>query len=187
MMALPKKFYVLTGGPGAGKTTLLNSLNALGFTTVPEEARKIIQQQMAVDGVGLPWKDKEAYAELMLNASIETYTKHRLNNSEETVFFDRGILDTICYMKMENISVTPATENLIKQHPYNKNVFLLPPWQEIYTKDAERRQTWKEVLFTYEKMKETYSEYGYHIVEVPKASAAQRTLFVNNFIKSSLL
>ena len=179
-----ENFYVLTGGPGVGKTTLLHSLNALGFTTVPEDARKIIQQQMAVNGNGLPWRDKKNYAELMLNASINTYKKHNSKNYAETVFFDRGIPDAVCYMKMEKIPVAPHTHNLIKSFPYNKTVFLLPPWQEIYTTDTERRQNWEEALFTFEKMKETYAEYGYHIIEVPKGSAAERTRFILDFLKS---
>ncbi len=29
---------------------------------------------------------------------------------------------------------------------YNKTVFILPPWQEIYEKDNERKQDWDAVV-----------------------------------------
>lgn len=180
-----ENFYILTGGPGVGKTTLLHSLNALGFITVPEDARKIIQQQMAVNGSSLPWKDKESYAQLMLRASINTYEEYNSKNTADVVFFDRGIPDAVCYMKMEKIPVAPHTDELINKYPYNKTVFMLPPWQEIYVKDTERRQNWKEALFTFEKMKETYAEYGYDIIEIPKGSAAERSRFILDFLKNN--
>lgn len=185
MKQTPENFYVLTGGPGAGKTTLLSSLQKAGITTAAEDARQIIQQQMAVNGTGLPWKDKTRYAELMFNASIGTYKAYSIKHRAGMVFFDRGILDAVCYMKMEKIPVPPHVAGLVKQHPYNRNVFLLPPWKEIYTTDAERKQTWEEALFTFEKMKETYSEYGYRIIEVPKSSVKERTRFLLDFLKSS--
>lgn len=57
--------YILTGGPGAGKTTLLDELNRHELITVPEEGRKIIKEQIDSCGEGLPWLNKELFAELM--------------------------------------------------------------------------------------------------------------------------
>lgn len=50
--------YIITGGPGAGKTTLLNELESIGYRTVPEEGRRIIKEQILVNGEGLPWMNK---------------------------------------------------------------------------------------------------------------------------------
>jgi len=47
-----QKLYVITGGPGVGKTILLNYLESRGFTTVQEDAREIIKNQMKGDGDG---------------------------------------------------------------------------------------------------------------------------------------
>ena len=66
-------FCVITGGPGVGKTTLINELNGYGFQTVQEDARKIIKAQIETDSEGLPWKNKELYAKLMLEASLRSY------------------------------------------------------------------------------------------------------------------
>lgn len=68
-------FHVITGGPGSGKTSLINELNNNGFLTVPEEGRRIIKEQIEFSGEGLPWKNKAAFATLMLDASLESYHK----------------------------------------------------------------------------------------------------------------
>ncbi|KPE49220.1 AAA family ATPase [Chryseobacterium indologenes] len=170
--------YVITGGPGVGKTSLLEALDKDGFRTVAEEARRIIKEQMNSGGDALPWRNKIKYAELMLNASAETYRKIKNTHPAEPVFFDRGILDTACYMEMENIPLSDKARAIIRETTYNHTVFILPPWKEIYENDSERKQTWEEALSTFGKMKATYMKYGYHVVEVPKDTVKNRGLFV---------
>lgn len=176
--------FVITGGPGVGKTTLLNTLENKGFITVPEDARQIIKEQMRVDGEALPWKNKVYYSELMLKASLETYQNVVCNSSSQIVFFDRGILDTICYMEMENLLITEELITLIKSYPYNRKVFILPPWKDIYATDNERKQTWEEAIYTFPKMKETYLKYGYEVIEVPKNTVDERCSFVINYLST---
>lgn len=177
--------FIITGGPGVGKTSLINALNKRGFKTVPEEARIIIQKQILTNGDGLPWKNKNVYSELMLNASIETYLIISSKESSDIVFFDRGILDSICYMKMENISIPAEIESDLNKYRYHEKVFLLPPWLEIYETDNERKQTWEEAVYTYEEMKQTYLEYGYEIIEVPKGIIGERCDFVITTIREA--
>lgn len=150
---------------------------------VPEDARRIIREQVQLRGDGLPWKNKSYYAQLMLDASLETYQSIKGQISSQIVFFDRGILDAICYMKMENISISEEVNNLVDGHPYSRKIFMLPPWKEIYETDNERKQTWREAVYTFEKMKQTYLEYGYEIIEVPKDTIDNRCGFVLESIK----
>lgn len=172
------KLYVITGGPGVGKTTLLSALKNKGFLVVPEDARRIIKEQMQINGESLPWKNKTLYAELMFEASLNTYQKIVNETYAKTVFFDRGILDTICYRNMENMPVSEELNKLVNSQPYNRKVFILPPWEDIYQTDNERKQTWKEAVYTFDKMKQTYLEYGYDAIEVPKKSIEHRCEFV---------
>jgi predicted ATPase len=89
------KLYIMTGGPGAGKTTLLDEFNQYGLTTVPEEGRRIIKEQIESGGEGLPWLNKELFAKLMFEESVKTYQKLNQSIHLKPVFFDRGIWDTL--------------------------------------------------------------------------------------------
>lgn len=173
-----ENLYVVTGGPGVGKTTLLKELNNCGFLTIPEDARKIIKEQIAIDGNGLPWKDQEIYGKLMLEASVKTYQNIKSKQREQITFFDRGIIDTFCYFEMESIPIPPEMEELAFKKPYNKNVFILPPWRKIYTTDTERKQTWEQAKLTFDIMTETYLKYNYNVIEVPKQNIEKRREFI---------
>lgn len=173
-----KNLYIITGGPGVGKTTLLKELEKHGYKTIPEEARRIIKEQIEINGNGLPWKNKELYGELMFKATLKTYFETLEKHQEQTVFFDRGILDTHCYFEMENIPITKEMKQITDEITYNNKVYILPPWQEIYETDTERKQTWEEALYTYNKMKETYQKHGYTVIEVPKLNTQDRAEFI---------
>lgn len=172
-----ENFYVITGGPGVGKTTLLTALEINKYQIVHEDARQIIKEQMKNNGDGLPWKNKELYMHLMLEASLNSY-KSSLKNNSSAIFFDRGILDTFCYANMIGFRISDEMHHLAMNHRYNNKVFILPPWPEIYLIDNERTQTWEEALLTFTKMKETYLKYGYEVIDVPKDTVENRINFI---------
>lgn len=178
MEYISNNFFVITGGPGAGKTTLLNALFSLGYKTVAETAREIIRREMETCGEGLPWKNRELYTRLMLEGSVKGYLDAYRSNNGCVTFFDRGIPDTFCYAGMVGTGIPGETESGALQYRYNRNVFILPPWKEIYETDNERKQDWDEAVITYEKMKETYEKYGYTVIEVPLGNVEARASFV---------
>ncbi|WP_410219699.1 AAA family ATPase [Pedobacter sp.] len=177
-------FHVISGGPGAGKTTLLNELERRGYLVVPEEARRIIKEEIARKGQGLPWENKAAYAALMLAASVTTYKRLDEQQIQSSVFFDRAILDTFCYLNMENLELGKEAEMLAAKYRYNQKVFLLPPWPEIYETDRERKQIYAEAAHTFKLMKTTYEQYGYETIEVPKDTVENRADFVLKIVNS---
>lgn len=170
------QFYVITGGPGVGKTTLLNELAKEGYHTVSEHARAIIKQEIDNEQDGLPWGNQERYTKLMLDAAVLSY--HAVQANENVCFFDRGILDAICYADMVGLGISKEMDQLAKRLRYNNKVFILPPWEEIYHTDQERQQTWKEAVYTFSQMKTTYLNYGYDLVVVPKDTVKNRMNFV---------
>lgn len=170
--------YIITGGPGAGKTTLLEELSRHEVITVPEEGRRIIRQQIDSGGEGLPWLNKERFAELMFQESVKTYLEISEISYTKAVFFDRGILDTLGYMRLENIPIPAFMESKAREMVYHNNVFILPPWKEIYENDPERKQTFEQAVETFECMKDIYQEYGFTIIEVPKVSVENRADFI---------
>lgn len=172
------KLYVLTGGPGVGKTTLLSALSAGGIATVPEVARAIIKQQLASGGDALLWKNKERYTDLMLESSIRDYTRVIEKQPKETHFFDRSVIDAVCYAEMIGYSISPSVVQAVSTCQYHPTVFILPPWQEISETDTERKQTWEEAVFTYQQLKLVYARYGYETIDVPIGSIEDRIRFI---------
>jgi predicted ATPase len=169
-------FFVLTGGPGSGKTTLIEALKARGYATSEEAGRGVIREQMQSGGDGLPWIDRERFAELMFEWELRSYRD--AERQDGPVIFDRGLPDTIGYLRLEGLEAPVWMEEEAWRLRYNVQVFIAPPWQEIYGKDEERRQSWDVAVRTYEKMVETYTDLGYELMELPRATVEPRADFV---------
>ena len=72
-----------------------------------------------------------------------------------------------------------ASQNL----RYNKHVFILPPWEEIYKTDDERKMQFKHLNNFHDSLYENYLKLGYELIEVPKASVTERCQFMKEQIK----
>lgn len=171
-------FIIITGGPGAGKTTLLGELLKNNYKYVPEVARKIIQTQISSNGDALPWGNVTNYRDLMLDQSIEGYLSALSNPSNQPLFFDRGIPDTLAYSHLINIPISEKLESAVKRYRYNQKVFILPPWEDIYKTDEERKQDFEEAVATYQVMFRTYEKLEYELIEVPKIGVKERVGFI---------
>jgi predicted ATPase len=168
--------YVVTGGPGSGKSTLIEALAASGVPGMPEAGRAIIEDQVAIGGNALPWSDRQAFAELMLSWEMRSY-RAALNLSGR-VIFDRGIPDVAGYLRLSGLPIPPHLEKAAQTFRYNRRVCIEPPWPEIFTQDAERKQSPEEARATCEAMLETYSALGYERIPLPFDSVEHRAQFV---------
>jgi predicted ATPase len=169
-------FFVLTGGPGAGKTTLIDALKKRGYATTDEAGRGVIREEVENGGDAVPWIDRERFAERMFEWELRSYRD--AERQDGPVFFDRGLPDTIGYLKLEGLDVPAWMEEEAWRLRYNARVFIAPPWKEIYGMDEERRQNWDVAVRTHNIMAETYAELGYELVELPRSSVTQRAEFV---------
>ena len=176
-------FIVITGGPGAGKTTLIHELGQRGYSCVAEVARAVIAAELDKGGSALPWQDKALFMQRMFEGSVADFW--HTAGGPGPVFFDRGLPDTLCYAALEGLPVSDAMHQLAATLRYNTTVLLLPPWQEIYRTDRERKQDWDEAVRTYALMQQTYTGYGYRPVMVPTGPVHQRADFVLRVIESS--
>ena len=98
-----QRLFVVTGGPGSGKTTLIDALAQAGCARSIEAGRGVIQDQVAIGGPALPWRDPQAFAELMLCWEMRSY--HLAQEQAGPVFFDRGVPDVIGYLRMLGLPV----------------------------------------------------------------------------------
>jgi len=171
-----KRLFVITGGPGSGKSTLLEALDQAGYRRSREAGRGIIQDQVAIGGQAVPWLDPRLFAELMLSWDMRSY--HMAEKSTGMVFFDRGVVDVVGYLRLMNLAIPSHMENAAEMFRYNPQVFIAPPWEAIYIEDRERKQDFPEAVRTYEAIKATYLEKGYQLLELPLVPVALRMRFV---------
>jgi predicted ATPase len=64
------------------------------------------------------------------------------------------------------------------KYQYCSNVFVLPPWREIYVNDPERDDTFEHAESVYSALQEWYRRCRYQLIEVPKVSVAERCTYV---------
>lgn len=94
------------------------------------------------------------------------------------VVLDRGVPDVVGFLRVSGLAVPPAIGAAARATRYNPRVFLAPYWAEIYAHDPERRQSPDLARVTEAVMHEVYTEYGYFLVELPRATVAERVAFV---------
>ena len=165
---------LITGGPGVGKTTLLAELGVRGYATVAESARAIIAERRARGQSPRP--EPTAFAQEILRRDTEKYHAHP--GGSGWVFFDRGLVEALGMVHEVAPLSAAALDAALRAHPFHKHVFVLPPWQDIYTTDAERDHSFPWVEHVHDQVVRWYRSCGYIPHEVPRLPVAARAEFV---------
>jgi predicted ATPase len=165
---------VLTGGPGAGKSTVLEALRAQGYVIVDDMARALIRERKA-KGLS-PRPPPREFAEQILRADMENYD--RVAGEPGCVFFERGVIDALGGMQQFEPLDDEALRARAARYRYDDPVFVLPPWQAIYTTDAERDHTFEHAVYVDGLIRHWYARRGFRIVDVPPAPVEERCAFV---------
>lgn len=161
---------IITGGPGAGKTTLLAALRARGYVTVEESARTIIAERLARGASRRP--DAAAFAREILRRDIDKYRGQPRTSG--WVFFDRGLIDALGMLRESSSLPSIELEEMLASYPFHGTVFVLPPWEAIYSNDSERDQSFAEAVDVHSKVVRWYRSCGFVLNEVPRLPAAHR-------------
>lgn len=171
-----KEIVVLIGGPGSGKTTIIEGLTEKGYTCYPEISREVTLEARA-QGIEQLFLEKPLlFSELLLEGRKKQY-QSALSETCDVVFLDRGIPDVLAYMHYIGDAYPPFFDHACREHKYTK-IFFLPPWEEIYTADDARYESFEQARLISEHLVETYLHYGYNLIEVPKDSLDKRILFI---------
>jgi predicted ATPase len=173
-------FVVISGCSGGGKSTLLAELAARGHAVVEEPGRRIVKHELETGGSALPWSDMEAFARRLVEVARADHAA--ASRSGEWVFFDRGLIDAVT--AFQSVTGEPAQSAPDLPGLYHRQVFLAPPWPEIYVTDPERRHGLDEALGEYERLLKVYPALGYHLTILPKLGVAERADFVLDALAS---
>ncbi len=170
------KLIVITGGPGTGKTTLINRLITAGHVCYPEISREITEdaRKNGIDQLFL--NNSLLFSELLLEGRKKQF-EAATNEKAPLVFLDRGLPDIIAYMHYIGDSFPDSFTAICTALRYSK-VFVLPPWEAIYTPDEYRYENFEQANLIFNYLKETYTHFGYNWVELPKDTIDNRILFI---------
>jgi len=169
-----ERFVVISGCSGGGKSTLLAALKARGHTVIEEPGRRIVAQATSPDDPVLPWVNLAAFARRAMALALEDRAVAEAVSG--LAFFDRGLVDAAA--ALEHATGEPALATLGGSHRYNRQVFLTPPWPDIYRTDAARRHDLDAAIAEYERLLQAYAGLGYAPVILPLTDVEARADFI---------
>ncbi len=173
---MSKEIIVIIGGPGTGKSTIIDRLIEKGFCCYPEISREITLEAKNQGIEQLFLENPLLFSELLLEGRKNQF-KNALEETNKIVFIDRGIPDILAYMHYIGDSYPPHFDLACRENLYTK-IFILPPWEEIYVSDEARYENFEQAKLIHNHLSETYKNYGYELIEVPKGTLDQRILFI---------
>lgn len=169
-----ERFVLISGCSGGGKSTLLAELGRRGYAVMEEPGRRIVKHELETGGCALPWVDASAFTRRALAMSLADWENASAYSG--WVFFDRGLIDAAS--ALQRLTGRPVLAQLSSTHPYHRQVFLTPPWPEIYAGDAERRHTFEAAVEEYERLKQALPARGYQVTDLPKTTVSERADFI---------
>ena len=175
------KKIIITGGPGTGKTSLIEELRKNDFKCFDEISREITLKYREKGIEQLFLSDPNLFSQELLNGRIQQFN-NSINLQANCVFFDRGIPDIIAYLNFKKADLSKKILKSIDKYRYDM-IFLLEPWEDIYTFDKIRYESFDQVITIDSYIKNTYKEFGYIPIIVPKDNIRNRVDFIINTLK----
>jgi predicted ATPase len=167
---------VLSGCSGGGKSTLLAEMASRGYQVYPEPGRQIVKEQLSIGGSGLPWEDSLKFAELCVSRALFFY--NCAMPVEKPVLFDRSIVDNISGIERIGIPLPQSLRVALQRYRYAHRVYLVPPWQELFAQDDERRHSFADAEAEFVSLEKAYTGLGYEVVLIPKGTPGERVSFL---------
>lgn len=162
------KRIVITGGPGTGKTVLVRRLEEMGYPCFHEIIREMtleaLERETANEQVTNPLAfvaDPLSFNRQLLEGRIRQY--HLAEELQHPmVFYDRGMPDVLAYMDYFSQPFDAHFSDPCERLRYDA-VVLLPPWQEIYTQDGARFESFEQACEIHHSLEARYQSCGYTV------------------------
>ena len=169
---------VLTGGTCTGKSTLLNELARMGYSVVPECARRVIEQQGGRKG----WTTFDDMERKMFTLQLEEEKKlDKIEDEVGLVFLDRGQPDYPGYC----LEYTGEIPEWMKPHMPMDNlydaVFVLD--FVPYRTDAIRFENADQARAIHHRIIQSYWDNGYQLTFVPFIPVENRATYILHKLK----
>lgn len=175
------KKIVIAGGPGTGKTSIINELIKRGHTCFEEVSREITLNARKQGIEQLFLTKPLLFSELLLKGRIAQFNAAK-DSQEEVVFLDRGIPDIVAYMDYSGDTYPDFFTEACQKHEYDY-IFILEPWQEIFTSDSERYENFEQAIEIHDYLIKAYSK-KYELKNVPFGTVEARTDYILNAVKN---
>ena len=162
-------WHIITGAPCSGKTTVIKEIEQRGIRVIHEAARAYIDRQL---GRGLRLDQ--------IKANMEQFERHILQakiraedslTKTETVFFDRGVPDSIAYYNLEGLD--PAEPLKLSRRIRYRRIFFFERLH--FLKDGVRSEDEMIAARLNALLLKAYEDIGYDIITVPVMPVADRT------------
>lgn len=167
-MAKLKNKFVITGPPSSGKTTVLKILRDSGIRVISDTSREVMQE-INLSDIDI---NSIVFSDLIFKAQL---AKENSIDNDELYFLDMSLIECLVFRKLKNQSISILSSVELKNR--YEMVFLFHPLPfefDGYRDEKDAAQT--ETIFN--SMKDTYSNLGYEVIEIPKLSAEKRAQLV---------
>ena len=176
------KKIVITGGPGTGKSSIINELSKRGYHCMEEISRQVTLDARK-NGIEQLFLDNPLlFSELLLEGRRQQYFDASKKTSD-LVFFDRGLPDVLAYMEYVGDKYPQEFIDTCKNNVYD-HVFILSPWQKIYSSDSERYENFEQSVKIHHHLLNIYEKYEYNLIDVPFEKVQTRTDHILDIIRS---
>ena len=120
--------------------------------------------------------DSNLFSKKLLEGRISQFRNAQLE-SRSAIFIDRGLPDVLAYMDYIGDTYPQYFVDACTKYKYDY-VFVLAPWQEIFTSDSERYENFEQAIEIHEHLLQAYMRFGYQLIDVPFGSIEDRSDFI---------
>jgi predicted ATPase len=159
---------IITGAPCSGKTAVINEIERRGIRVINEVARAYIDRQLRkglqlrqIKTDALQFERHILHEKVRIQASLSTAA---------TIFFDRGVPDSIAYFKLEGLD--PAEPLRYSQNLRYRRIFFFERLD--FLRDDVRSENEKIAASLNDLLIEAYLQIGYDIEMVPAMPVKNR-------------